>query len=156
MSEKSGVSKKIQDIVEPIITGIGYELVEVEFVKEGSHKYLRLYIDKPGGGISIDDCQKVNDAVIDVIDEADPISEAYIFEVSSPGLDRPLKNEKDFLRHYGEEIEVGLYAPKDGCKSFEGILQSYNNGVLTIKTKKENIMEFDMKTVSVVKRVIKF
>jgi len=155
MSEKTGVSKKVQNIVEPIITGLGYELVEVEFVKEGSHKYLRLYIDKPGG-ISIDDCQKINDAVINVIDAADPISEAYIFEVSSPGLDRPLKNEKDFLRHYGEEVEVGLYAPLDGCKGFEGILTNYTDGVLKIKTKNDQIMEFDMKTVSVVKRVIKF
>ena len=113
------VVQKVEALVTPIIESLGIELIETEYVKEGPNWYLRLYIDKKGG-VSIDDCQAVNDAVTGIIDEADPIAGAYIFEVSSPGLDRPLKSEKDFIRYEGEFVEVKLYAQKAGCDSFEG------------------------------------
>ncbi len=153
MSKKT--TEIIREIVEPVIENMNIDLIEVEFVKEGSKKFLRLYIDKQGG-ITLDDCENVSKTVSPLIDEADPIKEAYIFEVSSPGLDRPLKTEKDFIRYKGELVEVGLYSPIDGKKNFEGFLENKENDLLTIKTEKGNILNFDMKTVSKVNRTVRF
>ena len=153
MSKKT--TEIIREIVEPEIEKMNIDLVEVEFVKEGAKTFLRLFIDKQGG-ISLDDCENVSKTVSPLIDEIDPIKEAYVFEVSSPGLDRPLKNEKDFTRYKGELIEVGLYMPIDGKKSFEGYLENKEKNMLTIKTEEGTLLDFDMKTVSIVKRAIRF
>ena len=110
MAGNINTAKKVRQLVEPIVESLNLELVDTEYVKEGSKWFLRLYIDKPGG-VSIDDCQLVHENVIDVIDRADPIAGPYIFEVSSPGLDRPLKTERDFTRNIGEILEISLYAP---------------------------------------------
>ena len=152
-----GIAAKVKELVEPVIEGLGIELVDTEYVKEGSNWYLRLYIDKPGG-VSIDDCQTVHEAVNDIIDEADPIDGPYIFEVSSPGLDRPLKTERDFLRNIGEIVELSLYAKdEEGSKNYEGILAGYEDGKVTIKEENsEKTRTFTMKTVSLVKKAIRF
>ena len=157
MAGSMNTATKVKQLVEPIITGLNIELVDTEYVKEGSKWYLRLYIDKPGG-VSIDDCQLVHENVIDTIDQADPIQGPYIFEVSSPGLDRPLKTERDFRRNLGEIIELSLYAPdEEGKKAYEGILEDYEAGVLTLKEENsEKTRKFNQKEISLVKKAIRF
>ena len=103
----------------------GFELVDVEYVKEGSNWYLRAFIDKPGG-ISIDDIEPISRELSEKLDQEDFISDAYILEVSSPGLGRPLKKEKDFVRSIGEEIEIHLYRAINKQKEFVGILKEFN------------------------------
>ena len=101
-------------------------------VKEGSNWYLRVYIDKEGG-INVDDCELISRALSDLLDEHDFIDEAYVLEVSSPGLGRPLKKDKDFQRSIGEEVEIKLYKPKDGSKDYRGILKSYDRNSIVIE-----------------------
>lgn len=149
------VAAAVEKITAPIVESLGMELIEVEYVKEGPSWYLRLYIDKRGG-VSIDDCQLVSESVSDAIDAADPISGTYIFEVSSPGLDRPLKTQKDFERYEGELVEVGLYAPLDGVKSFEGKLVGKVDGEIIIVNESGKELRFEEKLVSLVKRAIRF
>lgn len=115
----------------PIITKFEVELVDVEYVKEMGHFYLRVYIDKDGG-VTINDCENVSRAFEAVIDEKDPITEAYILEVSSPGLDRPLKKDKDFERSLGKEVEFKLYKSIDGQKEFMGTLVNYTKETMVI------------------------
>ena len=105
MSKKDIYESKTEELVMPLIEENKFELVDVEYVKEGSNWYLRVYIDKPGG-INVDDCELISRALSDLLDEKDFIDEAYILEVSSPGLGRPLKKEKDFQRSLGEEVAL--------------------------------------------------
>lgn len=149
------VVQAVEKIVAPIIDGLGIELVEVEYVKEGPSWYLRLYIDKPGG-ITIDDCQLVNDSVSDAIDAADPIKNAYVFEVSSPGLDRPLRTDRDFEKYKGELVEVSLYKAENGASKYEGNLVGRIDGKVIIEDSKGEAIDFDEALVSTVKRVIQF
>ena len=149
------VVQAVEKIVAPIIEGLGIELVEVEYVKEGPNWYLRLYIDKPGG-ISIDDCQVVNDSVSDAIEAEDPIQGAYIFEVSSPGLDRPLKTDRDFEKYKGELVEVSLYKAEKGASKYEGALVGKQDGKIIIEDAKGQPISFEESLVALVKRVIQF
>ena len=118
------VEEKTEELVMPIIQENQFELVDVEYVKEGANWYLRVYVDKENG-INIDDCVLVSRNLEEKLDEADFIEEAYILEVSSPGLTRPLKKEKDFLRNIGKRVEVKLYKEKNGVKEFEAVLDAY-------------------------------
>ena len=124
--------RKTEELLLPIMEEYSFELVDVEFVKEGSNRYLRAYIDKPGG-ITIDDCEAVSRRLSDLMDEKDFIEEAYILEVSSPGLGRPLKKEKDFARSLGQEVEVRCYRPIEHVKEFGGILKTYDAKTVTIQ-----------------------
>lgn len=148
------VTETVKALAEPVIEGLqaGIELIEVEYVKEGADWYLRLYIDK-AGGVTLDDCQLVSEALNDLLDEADPIKGKYIFEVSSPGIDRPLKTDRDFVRYQGEEIEIHLYAPVENNKIFTGTLIGRENGEILLN---QNGTErrFAEKDVSLVKRTI--
>ena len=108
MSRREQYEQQTEELLEPIVTGHGFELVDVEYVKEAGTWYLRAYIDKLGG-ITVDDCEVVSRQFSDILDEKDYIEDAYIFEVSSPGLGRPLKKEKDFKRSMGEEVEIRTY-----------------------------------------------
>lgn len=117
MSKREIYEQKTEEILLPIVEEYGFELVDVEYVKEGSTWYLRAYIDKPGG-INIDDCEKVSRRLSDILDEKDYMDDAYIMEVSSPGLGRPLKKEKDFKRSLGEEVEIRTYRMMDKQKEF--------------------------------------
>lgn len=116
----------------PIIEANNLELVDVEYVKEGSDYYLRIYADKEGG-ITIGDCEIVNRALGDLLDKDDYIGDAYILEVSSPGLTRPLKKEKDYKRSVGKVIEIKTFTKIAGAKEFEGILKSYDEDTVTIE-----------------------
>ena len=125
MTKKEGVEKQTETLLGPILTEFGFELVDVEYVKEGSNWYLRVYLDKPGG-IAVDDCEAVSRRFSEILDEKDYVEGSYIFEVSSPGLSRPLKKDKDFKRNIDKEIEVRTYKAIGGEKEFVGILKEYN------------------------------
>lgn len=131
MAKREEYESKTEELVMPLIEQNNFELVDVEYVKEGSNWYLRVYIDKESG-INVDDCELISRALSDLLDEKDFIEEAYILEVSSPGLGRPLKKEKDFARSIGEEVEIKLYRMKDGRKDYKGVLKAYDKESVTI------------------------
>ena len=131
MSKKEIYEQKAEALITPIVEKYAFELVDVEYVKEGGTFYLRAYIDKPEG-ITVDDCETVSREFSDRLDEEDFIEEAYIMEVSSPGLGRPLKKEKDFKRSVGEEVEIRTYRPIDREKEFYGVLTAYDENSVTI------------------------
>ena len=132
MAKKEVYEEKTEKLIMPVIEQNQFELVDVEFVKEGSNWYLRLYVDKEGG-ITIDDCELVSRAMSDILDREDYIEESYILEVSSPGLGRPLKKDKDFVRSIGSEVEIRLYKPLEKQKEFTGILKSFDKEQVVIE-----------------------
>ena len=132
MSKKEVYEQKAEAILLPIMEKYGFELWDVEYVKEGSNWYLRAYIDKPGG-IMINDCETVSRELSDILDAQDFIEDAYILEVSSPGLGRPLKKEKDYNRSMGKELEIRTYRAINREKEFYGILKSYDENSVTIE-----------------------
>ena len=129
---KRDVSAVGGGIALPIVADLGLELVDVEWVKEASHWYLRLYIDKPGG-VTLDDCEAVSRAVSERMDAVDPIPEQYLFEVSSPGLERPLKKDADFARFVGQMVEVSTYAAVEGQRRWRGELLGLANGLVRLR-----------------------
>ncbi|MCR2042732.1 ribosome maturation factor RimP [Anaerosalibacter massiliensis] len=128
---KKDIISLIYKISESKIKEFGYELVDVEFVKEGKNHFLRVFVDKPGG-ITIDDCQNVSEFISNSLDEHDPINIPYYLEVSSPGLDRPFKTDKDFNRNLGEIVEVSLYKNFKEKKNYIGELLSFNKDMIKI------------------------
>ncbi len=137
-------------MVTPIIEANNLELVDVEYVKEGSDYYLRVYADKEGG-ITINDCEIVNRALGDLLDKDDYIDDAYILEVSSPGLTRPLKKENDFKRSIGKLVEIKTFAKVNGAKEFEGILKAYDADTVTIELEDETEIVVSRKDISMIR-----
>ena len=133
MSKSKTYESRTEDLLTPIVEKYGVSIYDVEYVKEGSDWYLRTYIDK-AGGVDINDCENVSRALSDALDKEDFIAEAYILEVSSPGLGRTLKKDKHFEKSLGEEVEVKTYKPIDNCKEFAGILKAYDDKTITIET----------------------
>lgn len=127
----ANIEKKIQDLVEEKINKLGYELYDVEYVKEGKDYYLRIYIDNKTG-ISLEDCEKVNNAITDTLDEADYIKEQYFLEISSCGLERILRKDKHLVANRGKEIEIKLFKTFDGKKQYRGILNSFDEDSIII------------------------
>ena len=146
------IPERVKQIAEPKAEELGLELIDCEYKKEGGRRVLRLYIDKKGG-VGLDDCEAVSRSVEPVLDSENFIDEAYTFEVSSPGLDRPLKTDRDFVRYEGEDVEVGLYAAIDGKKKFTGKLIGRKDGVVSIDCGGQTL-EFQQKDISKVKRTI--
>ena len=132
MSRHEIYEQRAEELLEPILADMNFELVDVEYVKEAGTWYLRSYIDKPGG-ITVDDCEAVSRQFSDRLDQEDFIEDSYIMEVSSPGLDRPLKKDKDFERNLGEEVELKLYKPRGKQKEYAGILKGYDKGTVIIE-----------------------
>ncbi|HIY55818.1 MAG TPA: ribosome maturation factor RimP [Candidatus Dorea merdavium] len=155
MSKRELYEQKTEQLLTPIVEEYGFELVDVEYVKEGSTWYLRSYIDKPGG-ISIDDCEKVSRRLSDLLDQEDFIEDAYIMEVSSPGLGRPLKKEKDFRRSLGEEVEIRTYRMIDKQKEFTGILKDYDENTVTITLADETEKTFDKDDIALIRLAFDF
>ena len=147
--------QKTEEILLPIVEENGFELVDVEYVKEGSTWYLRAYIDKPGG-INIDDCEVVSRRLSDILDEKDYIDDAYILEVSSPGLGRPLKKEKDFKRSLGEEVEIRTYRMIDKQKEFTGILKDYDEKTVTIEMDDDTTKTFEKSDIALIRLAFDF
>lgn len=133
----------------------GFELVDVEYVKEGSNWYLRAYIDKPGG-IDINDCEKVSRRLSDILDEKDFIQDSYIMEVSSPGLGRPLKKEKDYVRSLGKEIEIRTYRMVEKRKEFTGILTAYDDATVTITQEDDSVKVFEKSNIALIRLAFDF
>lgn len=155
MSKKEVYEQKTEEILNPIVEKHGFDLWDVEYVKEGGNWYLRAYIDKPGG-IMVDDCEVVSRELSDILDEKDFIDEAYILEVSSPGLGRPLKKEKDFARSLGEEVEVRTYRAIDRQKEFIGILKDYDKDTVTIEYEDGETMIFDKADIALIRLAFDF
>ncbi len=132
MSKRETYEKKTEELLQPIVDANGVSIYDVEYVKEGSDWYLRAYIDKEGG-VDINDCETVSRALSDALDAADFVEDAYILEVSSPGLGRALKKDKHLEMSLGEEIEIKTYKPVEKCKEFVGILKSYDENTVTIE-----------------------
>ena len=150
MSKREDYEQKTEALVMPLIEENGFELVDVEYVKEAGNYYLRVYIDKEGG-ITVDDCEVISRALGDKLDADDFIDDSYILEVSSPGLGRPLKKEKDFLRSIGKEIEIKLYRAINLQKDFEGILKSYTEDTVTIEIGEEEEMTIAREDIALIR-----
>ena len=150
MGRSESYEAKTEQLIQPLIDANNFELVDVEFVKEGSDWYLRVYIDKDGG-ITVDDCELISRAFNEILDREDYISEQYIFEVSSPGLMRPLKKEKDYKRSVGKLIDIKLYKPVDKCKEFTGVLDSYDKHTVTIKMDDDTQKTFDRSNLAMIR-----
>lgn len=149
MSKRETYEQKTEELVLPIITENEFELVDVEYVKEAGTWYLRVYIDKPKG-ITIDDCELVSRRLSDLMDEKDFIEDAYILEVSSPGLGRPLKKDKDFNRSIGQDVEVKTYKAIDKVKDFAGCLKSFDEETVTITTDDGKDIIFERKNIALI------
>lgn len=155
MSKREEYEKLAEDLVMPIINENNFELVDVEYVKEASNYYLRFYIDKEGG-ITVDDCELVSRSLGELLDEKDFIDESYILEVSSPGLGRPLKKEKDFKRSLGMKVEIHLYKAIDSQKDYTGILTAYTDNDITISSDEEKEIKFDRKDIALIRLAFDF
>ena len=149
MGRSESYEAKTEQLIQPLIDANNFELVDVEFVKEGSDWYLRVYIDKDGG-ITVDDCELISRAFNEILDREDYISEQYIFEVSSPGLMRPLKKEKDYEKSIGRMIEIKLFAAVDKSKEYSGILTEYDKDTVTISIDGEN-KKFDRNNLAMIR-----
>lgn len=155
MSRKENYEQRTEELLNPIMEEFQFELVDVEFVKEGGTWYLRAYIDKEGG-ITVDDCEIVSRRMSDLLDEHDYIDESYIFEVSSPGLGRPLKKEKDYARSIGKELEIKTYQPIEKKKEFYGILKTYDEETVTIELEAHKEMTFKKKDIALIRLAFDF
>ncbi|KGG80844.1 hypothetical protein Y919_04050 [Caloranaerobacter azorensis H53214] len=149
------IEELTREIALQIVEDYGFELVDVEFVKEGSQRFLRVFIDKVGG-ITIEDCQKVSERLSDKLDEIDPIEENYYLEVSSPGLDRPLKTENDYKKSLGKEVEISLYKPIEGKKKFIGKLKDYNETTVTIELEQGSLITINKKDLAKINLAVIF
>ncbi len=154
MNRRETVEKKTEAVLAPILEETGTELVDLEYVKEGSDWILRVILDKEGG-LRIDDCETVSRALSDALDTQDFIDDAYLLEVSSPGLLRPLKKPKDYERNMGKEIEIHLYKPREKNKEWVGTLTAYDGENVTIRDG-ENEYSFTLKEISLIRPYIDF
>lgn len=129
----------VEEMARPIVESMGLIYIDTEYAKQGQDWMLTIFIDKDGG-VLLEDCEQASRAIEAVLDETDPITESYCLCVSSPGLDRPLKTEGDFLRSLGKEIEIKLYKPFEGSKLFTGTLTGYTENAVTIETEENEIV----------------
>ena len=148
------VTEIVTKIAEPVVQAHGCELWDVEYVREGDQRFLRLYLDKEGG-VDINDCEAISRAVDPLLDEADPIAESYHFEVCSAGLERTLKRPGDFERFMGSAVTVKLYRPRNGLKEIPAVLTGYENGRITVQAGKETIT-FEKSEVALVRLRVEF
>ena len=150
MAKKDIYESKCEELITRIIEENKFELVDVEYVKEGSNYYLRVYIDKPGG-ITVDDCEVVSRSFNEILDSEDFIEDSYIFEVSSPGLGRPLKKDRDFERSIGEEVDIKLYRAIDKSKDYTGVLKAYTEQTVDVEFEDGQVKTFDRKDIALIR-----
>lgn len=155
MAKHEEYELKTEKLLEPIMAEHNFELVDVEYIKEGGNWYLRAYIDKEGG-ITVDDCVMVSRSLSDLLDKNDFIPDAYILEVSSPGLGRKLKKDKDFARSIGEEVEIKLFKPINKKKDFIGCLISFDKDKLTIELEDQSNMDILRADIAMVRLTFDF
>ena len=154
MSKRETYEAKTEELLIPIVQNWGVEIYDVEYVKEGSDYYLRAYIDKPEG-VSIIDCENVSRALSDALDREDFIPDAYILEVSSPGLGRTLKKDKHLQKSIGQEVEIRLFKAIDKCKEFSGILESFDENVIVI-SEGETTRTFERSDIALIRLALDF
>lgn len=155
VAKREEYEAKVEAYLLPIMEENKFELVDVEYVKEAGTWYLRAYIDKEGG-FTVDDCEMVSRRLSDWLDEKDFIDDSYILEVSSPGLGRPLKKEKDFKRSLGEQVEIKLYRAVDRQKDFAGVLVSYDENTVTIRYEDGEESTFNRKDIALIRLAFDF
>ena len=155
MSKREIYEAKAEELVLPLVEANNFELFDVEYVKEAGTWYLRIYIDKEGG-ININDCELVSRAFSEILDKEDPIEDAYILEVSSPGLGRPLKKDKDFQRNLGEEVEVRTYKPINKQKEFVGLLDAWDKETVTLQLESGEMMTIARADIALIRQYIEF
>ena len=148
------VTELVAQFATPIVEQLGFSVWDVEYVREGAERFLRIYIDKDGG-VDIDDCEKIHRAIDPILDEKDPIAESYHFEVCSAGIERALKRPEDFARFMGSAVLVKLYRPRNGLKEIPGTLRGYENGKITVEAGKETIT-FEKSEVALVRLRVEF
>ena len=148
------ITEQVEAFAKPVVEQHGCSLWDVEYVREGSERFLRLYIEKEGG-VDITDCEAISRAVDPILDEKDPIQESYHFEVCSAGLERALKRPSDFERFMGSAITVKLYRPYNGLKEIPGVLRGYEDGRVTVECGKETVT-FEKSQVALVRLRVEF
>jgi ribosome maturation factor RimP len=146
------IESKVQSLLEKIINDLGYDLYDVVYEKEGKDYYLRIIIDKEDG-IDINDCEKVNNAINDILDEADLIKDQYFLEVSSPGVERTLRKDKHYLSQIGNEILIKLYKPIEKKKEIQGILEEYLEDEIVIRTDDKQTYNINKKDIAIAKTI---
>ena len=154
MSKREDYEARTETLLAPIAEANGVEIYDVEYVKEGSDYYLRAYIDK-ADGVNIQDCENVSRALSDVLDREDFIPDAYILEVSSPGLGRTLKKDKHLAKSIGEEVEIKLFKPVEKCKEFVGTLERFDEKTITIRDESTE-RTFERQDVALIRLTIDF
>ena len=155
MSKREIYEAKTEELILPIVEANHFELVDVEYVKEAGTWYLRVYIDKEGG-ININDCELVSRAFSEILDQKDYIEDAYILEVSSPGLGRTLKKDKDFQRNLGEEVEVRTYKPINKQKEFVGLLEAWDKETVTLQLESGEMLVLNRADIALIRQYIEF
>lgn len=155
MSKRESYEARTEELIAPIIERMNFELVDVEYVKEGGTWYLRAYIDKEGG-ITVNDCEAVAREMNEILDREDFVEESYVFEVSSPGLGRPLKKEKDYVRSMGKEVEIRTYRAINREKEFYGILDAYDAATVTIEQENGEKLTFEKSDIALIRLAFDF
>ena len=155
MSKRETYETRTEELITPILDRMNFQLVDVEYVKEGGTWYLRAYIDKEGG-ITVNDCEAVAREMNEILDREDFVEDSYVFEVSSPGLGRPLKKEKDYIRSMGKEVEIRTYRAINREKEFYGILSAYDENTVTIKTEDGTEMTFEKSDIALIRLAFDF
>lgn len=155
MRRKEEIEAYAENLFLPITQKHGFELVDVEYVKEAGSWYLRVCIDKEGG-IAVDDCEVVSKEADPLLDADDCIEDSYILEVSSPGLGRPLKKDKDFARSIGEEVEVRLFRAIGGCKEYTGLLEAYDKTTVTLTLENEETLVLERTNIALIRLALDF
>lgn len=154
MSKRGDYERQTEELLIPIAEANGVSVYDVEYVKEGSSYYLRAYIDKPGG-VSILDCENVSRALSNELDRLDPIPDAYVLEVSSPGLGRTLKKDRHLQSSIGQEVEIRLFKPIDKCKEFSGILERFDAENIVIR-EGEDEKSFSRREIALIRLALDF
>ena len=155
MSKREDYESRTEELLAPIAEVNQVEIYDVEYVKEGGTWYLRAYIDKEGG-ITVNDCEAVAREMNEILDREDFVEDSYVFEVSSPGLGRPLKKEKDYIRSMGKELEIRTYRSMNGSKEFYGVLTGYDDDTVTIQTEEDEKLTFAKTDIALIRLAFDF
>ena len=148
----ASIEEKVTKLVEPIIENLGYELYDVEYAKEGKNYFLRIFIDNEKG-IDLNDCEKVNDSITDILDKENYIKEQYFLEISSPGIERVLRKDKHLEKNIGEEVTIKLFKKdENGSKEYQGILKGFDETKITVATQETEI-EIERKNIAHIKTI---
>ena len=147
----ASIEERVEKLLKPIVEGIGYKIYDIEYAKEAKNYFLRVFIDKENGNIDIEDCEKVNNAITDILDEADYIKEQYFLEVSSPGVERIIRKDSQLEENIGTNVEVKLFKPLNGQKQIIGILKGFNNEEIILKS--ETQIQINRKDIAQIKTI---